>query len=84
MIEGAPELLSRCEILRDSIFVPTTNSTFKVLSADATSAHGWRPHGVILDEIQLQKNRDLLEVARRSMSKAPAAGADLHGPRGHG
>jgi phage terminase large subunit-like protein len=69
MIEGASELLARCEILKDSIFVPSTNSTFKVLSADATSAHGWRPHGVILDEIQLQKNRDLLEVARRSMSK---------------
>jgi phage terminase large subunit-like protein len=69
MIESAPELAARCEILKDSIFVSSTNSTFKVLSADATSAHGWRPHGVILDEIQLQKNRDLLEVARRSMSK---------------
>jgi phage terminase large subunit-like protein len=69
MIEGAPELAARCEVLKDSIFVPATNSTFKVLSADATTAHGWRPHGVILDEIQLQKNRDLLEVARRSMSK---------------
>lgn len=69
MIEAAPDLAARCEILKDSIFVSATNSTFKVLSADATSAHGWRPHGVILDEIQLQKNRDLLEVARRSMSK---------------
>lgn len=69
MIEGAPDLAARCEVLRDSIFVPATNSTFKVLSADATTAHGWRPHGVVLDEIQLQKNRDLLEVARRSMSK---------------
>ncbi len=69
MIEGAPDLAARCEVLRDSIFVPATNSTFKVLSADATSAHGWRPHGVILDELQLQKNRDLLEAARRSMSK---------------
>jgi phage terminase large subunit-like protein len=69
MIEGAPDLAARCEVLRDSIFVPATNSTFKVLSADATSAHGWRPHAVVLDEIQLQKNRDLLEAARRSMSK---------------
>ena len=69
MVEGSPDLAARCEVLKDSIFVPQTNSTFKVLSADATSAHGWRPSGVILDEIQLQKNRDLLEVARRSMSK---------------
>ncbi len=69
MLESTPELAARCEVLKDSIFVANTNSTFKVLSADATSAHGWRPHAVILDEIQLQKNRDLLEVARRSMSK---------------
>ena len=69
MIEGSADLLARCDILKDAIVVPSTNGTFKVLSADATSAHGWRPHGVILDEIQLQRNRDLIEVARRSMSK---------------
>src|SRR4030095_1194033 len=31
MLEGSPELAARCEVLRDSIFVPATNSTFKVL-----------------------------------------------------
>jgi phage terminase large subunit-like protein len=69
MIEGSPELAGRVEILKDSIFCPATRSTFRVLAADATTAHGWRPHGVLLDEIQLQKNRDLLEVAVRSLSK---------------
>jgi phage terminase large subunit-like protein len=69
MVETSPELASLCEVLKDSIYVPATRSTFKVLSADATGHHGWRPHAVILDEIQLQRNRDQLEVARRSMSK---------------
>jgi phage terminase large subunit-like protein len=69
MIEGAPELAARCEVLKDSIYVPSTRSTFKVLSADATTAHGWRPSACLMDEVQLQKNRDLLEVAVRSMSK---------------
>jgi phage terminase large subunit-like protein len=69
MIEGSPELAARCEVMRDSIYVSSTHSTFKVLSADSTGHHGWRPHGIIIDEIQLQRNRDQVEVARHSMSK---------------
>jgi phage terminase large subunit-like protein len=69
MLEGAPELAARCEILKDSIYVPATRSTFKVLAADATSHHGWRPSAVLIDEIQLQRHRDQLEVAVRSLSK---------------
>jgi phage terminase large subunit-like protein len=69
MIEGAPDLADLCEVLKDSIYVPSSRSTFKVLSADATGHHGWRPHAVIIDELQTQRNRDQLEVARRSMTK---------------
>jgi phage terminase large subunit-like protein len=69
MIEHAPELAERCEVLKDSIYVPATRSTFKVLSADATGHHGWRPHAVIIDELQQQRSRDQLEVAKKSMPK---------------
>ncbi len=69
MIELAPELAERCEVLRDSIYVPATRSTFKVLSADATGHHGWRPHAVLIDELQEQRSRDQLEVAKQSMTK---------------
>ncbi|HXG69675.1 MAG TPA: terminase large subunit [Gemmatimonadaceae bacterium] len=69
MIEHAPELAALCEVLRDSIYVPSTRSAFKVLAADAGGHHGWRPHGVIIDELQQQPNRDQLEVAKKSMAK---------------
>jgi phage terminase large subunit-like protein len=69
MIEHAPDLAALCEVLRDSIYIPTTRSTFKVLSADASGHHGWRPHAVCLDELQEQRNRDQLEVAKKSMPK---------------
>ncbi|MEO5894072.1 MAG: terminase large subunit [Vicinamibacterales bacterium] len=69
MIEHAPELADRCEVLRDSIYIPSTRSMFKVLSADASGHHGWRPHAVIIDELQQQRNRDQLEVAKKSMAK---------------
>jgi phage terminase large subunit-like protein len=69
MIEHAPELESRSEVLKDSIYVPSTRSTFKVLSADASGHHGWRPSAVILDEMQEQRTRDQLEVAKKSMPK---------------
>lgn len=69
MIEESPELAALCEVLRDSIYIASTRSTFKVLSADASGHHGWRPHAVIIDELQEQKNRDQLEVAKKSMAK---------------
>ena len=69
MIEHAPDLAALCEVLRDSIYVPSTRSTFKVLSADASGHHGWRPHAVIMDEVQEQRSRDQLEVAKKSMPK---------------
>jgi phage terminase large subunit-like protein len=56
-------------VLKDSIYIPATRSTFKVLSADATGHHGWRPHAVIIDELQQQRTRDQLEVAKKSMPK---------------
>lgn len=69
MIETAPELAERCEVLRDSIYIKSSRSTFKVLSADAGGHAGWRPHGVVLDELQEQRSRDQLEVAKKSMPK---------------
>jgi phage terminase large subunit-like protein len=69
MIEHAPDLEALCEVLRDSIHVASTRSAFKVLSADASGHHGWRPHAVIIDEFQEQRNRDQLEVAKKSMAK---------------
>jgi phage terminase large subunit-like protein len=69
MVEQSPPLASRAEVLRDSIFVPASRSSYQVLSAEAPGAHGKRPHAVILDEFHTQKNRDLFEAFRKSLAK---------------
>ena len=69
MVETAPALAEMCEVWRDAIYHPATRSTYQVLSADAASKHGFRPHGAIFDEFHGQPNRDLYEAIKKSMIK---------------
>ncbi len=64
MIRLSPALMKRCKILdsrKRIVFLPT-NSFYQVLSSDADRAHGVSAHGVIVDEIHVQKNPDLYRV----------------------
>lgn len=63
------ELAGEFEVFKDSITHPSTRSVFKVLSADAKTKHGFRPHGIIFDEFHNQPNRDLFEALKKSMVK---------------
>ena len=67
--DDSAELAAMCEVLKDSIYCPETRSTYKVLSSDAATKHGFRPHAVIFDEFHAQKNRDLYEALKKSMVK---------------
>ena len=69
MVEESPDLMEECEVLKDSIYHAGTRSTYKVLSSDASTKHGFRPHCVIFDEMHAQKNRDLYEALKKSMIK---------------
>lgn len=69
LVEQSDDLASRCEVLRDSIYYAQTRSTLKVLSSDAKTKHGFRPHGVVFDEFHNQPNRDLYEALSKSMVK---------------
>jgi phage terminase large subunit-like protein len=69
MIEGSPDLFEGCEILKDSIVWAATHAVYKVISGEASANHGFRPHGVIFDEMHAQKNRDLFEALWKSMVK---------------
>jgi phage terminase large subunit-like protein len=69
MVEASPPLAEMCEVLRDSIFQPGTKSIYQVLSADAKTKHGFRPHGAIFDEFHAQPDRDLYEALKKSMVK---------------
>lgn len=68
-VEDSQELENNCQVLKDAIFDPTTRSKFQVLSTDASTKHGFRPHGVILDEFHNQRDRDLFEALEKSMAK---------------
>lgn len=69
MVEESPDLEGMCEVLRDSIYHADSRSSYKVLSSDAATKHGFRPHGVIFDEFHAQPNRDLYEALKKSMVK---------------
>jgi phage terminase large subunit-like protein len=66
MVE-ASELSEMCTLYRDAIFVPSTNSVMKVLSAEAYSKEGLNVSRAIVDEIHAHKNRELFDVLSLSM-----------------
>ena len=72
MIRLSPALLKRCKILdsrKRIVFLPTS-SFYQVLSSDADRAHGVSAHGVIVDEIHVQKNPDLYNVLTKGSGDA--------------
>lgn len=62
MIQAEPELLEFCKLMRDVIEVPSTNSIYRVLSAEAYSKEGLNPSRTIFDEVHVQPNDELWEV----------------------
>lgn len=72
MVEDSPYLSDGVEILKDSIYWADTRSTFMVLSSDAASAHGKRPHGLFFDELHGfsgDRDRELFEALKKSLPK---------------
>ena len=90
MIRLSPALRKRCKILdsRKRIIYTPTNSFYQVLSSDADRAHGVSAHGVIVDEVHVQKNPDLVNVLTKGSGDArqqplqfiiSTAGDNIHG-----
>jgi phage terminase large subunit-like protein len=69
MVEESPDLSEICEVWKDAIYHPESRSTYKVISSDASTKHGFRPHGIVFDEFHAQPNRDLYEALKKSMVK---------------
>lgn len=72
MVEDSPLLSEGVEITKDAIYWVDTRSTYTVLSSDASSAHGKRPHGIIFDELHGysgDRDRELFEALRKSLIK---------------
>lgn len=72
MVEDSPLLSDGAEILKDSIAWLDTRSAYMVLSSDASSAHGKRPHCLIVDELHGfsgDHDRELFEALKKSLIK---------------
>ncbi len=68
MVRQSSALDRRCKII-DSvkrIVVYSTNSFYRVLSAEHKTKHGVNAHGVIFDELHVQPNRDLWDTLTTS------------------
>lgn len=66
MISLVPALKKRLKTYKNSIIAEGLNSSYKVLSADADSKHGFNAHAIIFDELHTQPNRDLWDVLTTS------------------
>lgn len=60
------ELSQAAKAYRRSIVVPALGASYKVLSADAPTKHGLNAHGIVFDELHVQKNRELWDTLTTS------------------
>lgn len=73
MVEQEPMLLERASIfggmggMRRSLVHKTTGGVYRVLSSDAHTKHGLNAHGIVVDEVHVQKNRHLIDTLRTSI-----------------
>jgi phage terminase large subunit-like protein len=66
-IVESTELSELVKVYRDALFVPATNSVYRVLSAESFSKEGYNPHRVIADELHAHKDRSLFDVMSLAM-----------------
>jgi phage terminase large subunit-like protein len=62
MVSDSPQLSELATTYKSSIVVNNSRSFYRVLSADAFTKHGLNAHGVVIDELHAQPNRDLFDV----------------------
>lgn len=66
MIEASEPLRKRSSCYKRSIVVPSTGSSYKVLSSDAYTKHGLSAHGIVVDEVHALPDRELWDVLTTS------------------
>lgn len=69
MVEKSPNLGQAFEVYRDSLKVRGGHEYFQVVSADAPTKHGFRPHGLVFDEFHAQPDRNLYDTLDRGTVK---------------
>lgn len=62
MIEQNTQLRKRAEVFRNSIVYK--GRSFKVITSEASTKHGFIPYVIIIDEVHAHKNKELIETLR--------------------
>ena len=66
MIGNNPTLRKIAKVFRNSITLEKHGNSYKAISADAYTKHGFNSHGIIFDELHTQPNRELWDVLTTS------------------
>lgn len=69
MVSKSEKLGQVFEAFRDSLKVRGGTEYFQVVSADAPTKHGFRPHGIVFDEFHAQPDRNLYDTLDRGTVK---------------
>lgn len=66
MIQQEPRFADLLKLYRTAVTWPKANRSYRVLSADAHTKHGFNAHVVLVDELHAQPNRELVDVLATS------------------
>lgn len=69
MVNASPTLRREADVQAHVILFPRRIGRYMPVSAEAGLQHGWNAHGVVIDELHNQPNRELYDVAKTSMVK---------------
>ncbi len=62
MVRQDDELYSRATVYQKAIALNDGSGSYKPISADANTKHGYNVHAAIIDELHAQPNRDLVDT----------------------
>lgn len=62
MVLHEPGLASRCTLYKRAIAIMDTHSSYKPISSETASKHGYNPHLSVIDEVHAHKDRELIDV----------------------
>jgi phage terminase large subunit-like protein len=62
MVEASPALRDMTQIFQRELVVPSTGSRYRVIPADAPTAHGFNLSGAIIDELHAHRDRRLYDA----------------------
>jgi len=66
MVKKSPALRKRILVLKDNMSIEETDSKYEPLGADADFMEGINPHGSLIDELHVHKDRGVIDVLENS------------------